>query len=767
MPRQSQQSWSPQRGSQLAFHKENEVFELLYGGAAGGGKSDSLLVEALRYAHMPNYSAIIFRRSYPEIEKSLVPRAYELYSGRAKPKNKGLEWHFPGNGVIYLSHLQREEDKEKHKSTQYDFIGFDELTSFSETQYTYLFSRCRGTSEKIVKRIRSATNPTGPGHSWVRERFIDLEKKPDEYEYLGSREYEFARGWRSPDGHVHTAFDTLPKDYQKGNPEFSEEYYHVFKDKASGLTRAFIPALLWGNAVLIKNDPNYFKRVMALPIKQQKALLYGSWDVFEGQFFSEWDPSIHLVDDFKIPDEWKKFVAIDYGYTAPFCALWFALSPEGVVYCYRELYAKRLSTENQARDVTMLTGEEKLEWATCDPSMFARQGNGESHADVYARHGMYLVPSSNRRVAGWALVHEFLMNGRLKIFKNCQNLIRTLPTLMHSKSNPEDIDTQQEDHCFTGDTLVDTLWGKKRIDSLVGKEPYVMTKNGFRKARSVRCTGEKEVWQIVLSNGVKFKCTPDHKFLTNNGWKELKDIGNGIEVLIQSGICIKSYLILFKNLMANAITSVGNTFSTKAKGCIARFGNFIMAKSPRIFTSIIKTVTGRIIAWKIWGLFRDLSTFLYTQALRRPKKGLGKILRKPLNMPQNGTSLRLEENGTVDTPKRYGKILNGLRRCVLFAKKNIARLRARKGSPNTAVSIVAKLPLGKERVFDLTVPSTGNFTIHNGIVVHNCADSLRYMLLTLRGMTTHIKSETHEYPSWWTQLREKNKKRIVTAPFKW
>jgi len=429
----------------MAFHKSN-VFELLYGGAAGGGKSQSLLIESLRFAHIPTYKGIIFRRTYPEIEKSLVPVAYELFAGRAKPKNKGTEWRFDSGATIYLSHLQYEEDKERHKSAEYDYIAFDELTSFSESQYIYLFSRCRGSDDRVQRRIRSATNPTGPGHGWVKDRFLDPDLRHDHVTKYGYQEYEYACGWRDPKNKVHTTFSSLPDDYHLGSAEFSNEKYEIYRDTKSKLDRAFIPALLWGNQILLKSDPDYTKRLMALPDKTQKALLYGSWDLFEGQFFSEWNPDEHVVEPFEIPPNWRRFVAIDYGYAAPFCALWFAVDPDGTIFCYRELYAKKMTTADQSQTILDLTQDEKVEWFTADPSMFSRQGMGESHADVYSRNKLYLIPSSNKRVAGWALMHDYLVRTKLKFFRNCTNTTRTIPTLVHARNNPDDLDTKQEDH---------------------------------------------------------------------------------------------------------------------------------------------------------------------------------------------------------------------------------------------------------------------------------------------------------------------------------
>ena len=449
-PAQGTTLWTPLRGSQTAFHSNVDTFELCYGGAAGGGKSDSLIAEAMRYVAIPNYSAIIFRRTYPELDKSLVPRAYETLYGSAKPSDKGMKWTFPNGSILYLSHLQHEEDKEKHKSNQYDYVAFDELTSFTESQYVYLFSRCRGKNPEIIRRVRSSTNPTGPGHSWVKARFIDMDTDPEMVPYA-KWDYEFARGW-SVNGKTYTSFTDLPDGYEKGEPVFSAEEYTEYKEKKSGLTRAFLPALLWGNSKLLKADPTYVNRLRGLPDNQQKALLYGHWDVFEGQFFSEWNPTVHVVKPFDIPASWKRFIGIDYGFHAPFAAIWFAIDDAGKAYAYRELYGSKMSPEEQIKNVITMSQGERIDWIAADPSMWNRIGGGEPFAQIFDRHmakegfSTSMIPSNNARPAGWAIMHDALMNGKLVFFENCVNCIRTLPTLNHSRRNPDDLDTMQEDH---------------------------------------------------------------------------------------------------------------------------------------------------------------------------------------------------------------------------------------------------------------------------------------------------------------------------------
>lgn len=444
-PLPGQKVWAPHKGPQHAFFI-SPAFELLYGGAAGGGKTDALIVYLLSQTHIPNYKGILFRRTFPELEKSVVPKLFTYLQGKAKPRNRGTEWHFANGAILYLSHLEHEYDKEKHKSAEYDVICFDELTSFSESQYLYLFSRCRGTNPDIQRSVRSATNPSGTGLQWVKKRFIDLPNENTTPKWLV--EYDYAAGWQT-NGVVYNDFSSLPDNFHEGEPYFTTENYTVYKDVHSGLTRGFLPALMWANPALLKADPQYVKRLMALPEKEQRALLYGYWDVFEGQFFPNFDPLKNVTPTFSPPAHWRRFVGIDYGFSAPCAILWGAMEPNtNRLFIYREFYAAKVHTTDQALTIQELSKDERIEWYTGDPSMFAKSGMGESHADIYRRSGIPLMPSSNARIPGWALMREMMDKGNLVITENCPNLLRTIPLMQHAKRNQEDLDTTQEDHAL-------------------------------------------------------------------------------------------------------------------------------------------------------------------------------------------------------------------------------------------------------------------------------------------------------------------------------
>ncbi len=414
--------WRPHDGPQTKFHQCG-AFEVLYGGAAGGGKTDSLLMEAARQVDKAKYKAILFRRTFPELETSLIIRSFEWYPALGgKPKDSGKVWTFPSGAVIRFGHMEHDKDVHKHQSAQYDFIGFDELTSFTEFQYLYMFSRCRGTDPTIKRYVRAGTNPGNLGHVWVKKRFVEGKTRFKVYRYriIGGAE-------------------TM-----------------VGKEDPMAISRAFIPAKLTDNPTLVKNDPLYLERMKLLPAEEQRMLIDGDWDVFQGQFFQEWRYEKHVVEPFQIPDSWFKFRAIDYGRTAPFCCKWYAVDQDGHVWVYREYYeAGKLASEN-FQAVHDLSGDEQYKYTVADPSIFAKTHLPESIADVALRHGVACIPASNERIAGWNSVKEYLkwtdyVSPKISYFSTCVNSIRTIPQQIHDKMHAEDLDTKAEDHAVDVD----------------------------------------------------------------------------------------------------------------------------------------------------------------------------------------------------------------------------------------------------------------------------------------------------------------------------
>lgn len=275
-------TWRPHKGPQESFHK-SPAFEVLYGGAAGGGKTESLAVEALRHVHAPGYSAILFRRTFPELRQArgLLERTRGIYPALGGKFNEQSHmWRFPSGATITLSHLEHEKDKYNHQSAEYAYIGFDELTTFEEDQYLYLFSRARttaidpNTNERIPVRVRSASNPGNVGHEWVKNRWrawleqdYALSAKP--------AEIRFFRRDEETDIEV---------------PNMTFEAATQLSPDLRPLSRQFIPATLYDNPTLQSLDPEYEVRLRQMALIDRQRLLDGNWDiVLAGNVFrAEW-----------------------------------------------------------------------------------------------------------------------------------------------------------------------------------------------------------------------------------------------------------------------------------------------------------------------------------------------------------------------------------------------------------------------------------------------------------------------------------------------
>jgi len=253
------------------------------------------------------------------------------------------------------------------------------------------------------KQIKSSTNPGGVGHVWVKERFV------------------------SPSPH--------------GRAFLGED----------GLSRIFIPSLLEDNRFLCVQDPSYRERLSALPEKEKRALLFGDWDIFDGQYFSEFDGARHVIPAFEIPAEWRKYRTIDYGLDRLAC-LWIAISPEGTAYVYREYCESDLTISAAARAIIERTPRGESIYATlAPPDLWSRgQETGKSKASLFCEGGVALTKTSNDRECGWLAIKELLSPaGRMQIrfFESCREIIKCLPALTVDRTRPTDCST--EPHAIT------------------------------------------------------------------------------------------------------------------------------------------------------------------------------------------------------------------------------------------------------------------------------------------------------------------------------
>lgn len=394
------------------------AFETLFGGAAGGGKSYGQLVDSLLYAlKYPGSKQIIFRRTFPDLEKSLIRVSQGFYPREACKYNITTHtWKFKNGSIIDFGYIGKESDVYQYQSAEYDVIRFDELTHFTEYMYTYMISRCRG-ANLFPKYVKSSTNPGGIGHSWVKARFIDI-GEPNK---------------------VHT----------------------VTLETGEITTRIFIPSLVQDNLFLLERDPSYVTRLDNLPEKERKALKYGDWDIFDGQFFTEFNRNIHVCTPFKIPPDWKIYRTRDYG--LDMCAvLWIAMDYKMNAYAFKEFYQSNLIVSEAAKSINELNNEHiQIDYAP--PDLWNRnRDTGKSTADIFAMNGQYLTKADNNREQGWLAVHEWLKvytdeqgtpKSNLHIFSNCVNLIRTLPALQHDDKNPNDVATEPHELTHIPDAL--------------------------------------------------------------------------------------------------------------------------------------------------------------------------------------------------------------------------------------------------------------------------------------------------------------------------
>lgn len=417
-------------------------YEALYGGAAGGGKSDAMLCEALRQVKIPHYSGIIFRKTYPML-KDLVERSRELYPAafpKARYNSTDHMWRFPSGARISFGNMQREADRIKYQGQHYDFVGFDELTQFTWKEYSYLMSRNRPSGPGTRVYMRATANPGGIGHAWVKERFVTA---------------------------------AVP-----GTP--IEDEYKIVNAEGKILSlkrkRIFIPASVFDNKILLRNDPNYIANLAMLSGAEKEALLYGSWDSFDGQVFTEWrnDPTgyathkwTHVINPFEIPSSWKIYRGFDFGYTRPFSVGWYAVDHDGCLYRIKEWYGctgtpnKGLEIYPQAiakgiyereHEDPLLKGKKII--GIADPAIF-QKSTGESVAEMMEKAPYFISFSEgeHKRLPGLMQFHyrlAFDNNGKSMFycFSTCKQFIRTIPSLIYSDENVEDVDTDGEDHIY-------------------------------------------------------------------------------------------------------------------------------------------------------------------------------------------------------------------------------------------------------------------------------------------------------------------------------
>jgi hypothetical protein len=416
--------WAPQNGPQHAF-VNCPAFDVLYGGARGGGKSDACLgdfaLHALQYG--AGARGLFMRRELPQLEEA-IRRSKEIYFPMgAQWGEQAKRWVFPNGATLLFRMLEREDDAEKYQGHSYTRLYGEELTNWASPRGIDRMKATLRSATGVPVGFRASANPGGPGHHWVKARYIDP----------------------APAGY------TLLKD--EGNQ-----------------SRVFIPARLKDNNILTLADPGYADRLKGAGSEALvRAWLDGDWSVVEGAYFDCWQQDKHVVRPFEMPEHWMRFRAVDWGSAKPFSVGWWAIAsetiktpdghviPRDAMVRYREWYGAKepnVGLKMRAQDVAQGVKDrtpkgEKINYTVCDPAMWIEDG-GPSIAEMFETQGVYCTRADNKRIPGWVQLRNRLIgeDGKpmLYVFSTCGALIRTLPALQHSDLKPEDVDTDGEDH---------------------------------------------------------------------------------------------------------------------------------------------------------------------------------------------------------------------------------------------------------------------------------------------------------------------------------
>lgn len=423
---------------QEAFHATT-ANEVLYGGAAGGGKTKALIMDALfRCLTYPGTTAVIFRRTYQELEDTDIKEAQASYPESIATYNAGRhEYRLVNGSRILFRHCEHAEDRFRYSGIEIQFLYFDELTSFEQVVYDFIKTRLRAKkSLGVTPIVRSASNPGNIGHGWVKKMFVDA------------------------------------------GPYMSIQVQEIYSEtlhKTKRIRTQYIPALASENPFI---TDDYIFELEQKPDALKRALLHGDWDSFEGQVFTEFvnDPNhyfdrvgTHVIAPFAIPHDWPRYMSFDHGFSKPFSVGWWAIDPAGRVYRYKEWYGGKPRQANVGIELTPAQIAEGIVEREAeeiynnisidriaDPAIFDKS-RGDSVADLMrptgTHGGVYFRKGDNTRIPGKMQLHERLRFGPdgkpgIYIFSTCQDWLRTVPNLPYSMTKPEDVDTEAEDHAY-------------------------------------------------------------------------------------------------------------------------------------------------------------------------------------------------------------------------------------------------------------------------------------------------------------------------------
>lgn len=441
--------WAPQPGPQTSL-LQCPVFEVFYGGARGGGKTDGMIGDWLQHSYLYGEKAIgIFVRRTRTQLKEVIERTKILFNklAGAKYNETHSEWRMPGGARLRFVYLEKESDAENYQGHSYTRVYIEEVTNFPSPRPIDLLRATLRSADGVPCAMRLTGNPGGPGHSWVKQRYITP----------------------NPAGFHIIPYTELVQNSKGDLVEVT-------------LERVFIPSKLKDNAKLLDSQPTY-----VLQLKQTggealvKAWLEGDWDMIQGAYFDEFSEERHVLPNSiknKLPSHWTRFRAMDWGSAKPFSVGWYAVAdgetgplrlypdgqnrpyPKGALFKYREWYGwngkpnegLKMSAESVGRGIRELEKADEAEgiyvsYGLCDPSMYAQDG-GPSIAENMLKVGCMWQRADNKRIPGWEQIHSRLKPEvpLLYFLECCEHSIRTIPLLQHDEKHPEDLDTEAEDH---------------------------------------------------------------------------------------------------------------------------------------------------------------------------------------------------------------------------------------------------------------------------------------------------------------------------------
>lgn len=514
--------WSPQRGPQ-EWLLSCPVFEIFFGGARGGGKSDGMLGDFASHADEFGEDAIglVIRRELTQL-KELIERSKQIYSLLGAVWHVGEKmWRFPNGARLTFAYIDNDDDADKYQGSSYSRVYVEELGNFpSPAPILKLMACIRSANPKVRCGFRATGNPGGPGHLWIKQRYI------------------------------------MPAP--GGMKVIKEKYINPFTKEEFEQERVFIPSKITDNKY--NNNPQYVARLqMVGNARLVEAWLLGKWDVIEGAYFEEWNEQRHIIPQFIIPPHWTRFTSMDWGSARPFSIGWWAMVPDkfepplmehrpsqfdprfayrndlprGALVRYREWYGCQIDengksmhnniglkltveqvasgiAEREKREPVDEQDRPRIALRVADPSIFKVDG-GESHAERFAKspYHQFWTPADNTRVGrkgamgGWDMVRARLIgqdaDPMIYFFPNCIDSTRTLPALQHDKDNIEDVDTDGEDHA------------PDDIRYMCNARPYSRPPDGSDKGRIMTVGADNEL-QIKDVMG-DFEVKKDAKFV--------------------------------------------------------------------------------------------------------------------------------------------------------------------------------------------------------------------------------------------------------------